>query len=381
MKSFHRILLFTILLSFPVGCSNAQTPGNVQERPDKCSFLYTGYMGFSPWPYDLTGSAVEKTYNFINQNATIISHHLDGGVPWNEALNDTDFPAHLKEDWNRRTSLSSSHLKTFLSITPLSFNRDSLAPNWGETSENQPLPSHWRSKRLNDPEVKKAFANYALRAVDHFKPDYLAIGIESNIIITKAPSMWPAYMELHRHTYKKVKQKHPSLPVFATVQYEHMRGIEDAAKPNLQKQNPAVRDLMKYSDLMGLSTYRYGSLHPNPPRPDYFKQALAFGKTIAIAESGAMSKTTRVMGMNLKSNQKIQREFIQMLLTQGRKHDFPFIINWLAIDFNDMLPKLPSEAQELAKAWVHHGMLDSAHTPKQALRVWQRNVQGNNRCL
>ena len=220
--------MITIMLSIPVGCSHAQADvkaeQNIQDIQDKsynCSLIYTGDIGFSPWPYDLTEQAVNKTYDFINNNATIIAHHLDGGVPWNEALAGSEFPSHLKQDWNRRISMTGPHLKTFLSITPLSFDRDSLALNWGETADNQPLPAKWKSKNLNDPDVKKAFTTYALMAVDHFKPEYLAIGIESNIIITKDPSMWPEYLDLHRHVYSAVKQRHPNLPVFATVQYEH----------------------------------------------------------------------------------------------------------------------------------------------------------------
>jgi len=43
-------------------------------------------MGFTPWPWDTEWAALQDTYDFINTNADIISHHIEEGVPWTEAL-------------------------------------------------------------------------------------------------------------------------------------------------------------------------------------------------------------------------------------------------------------------------------------------------------
>jgi len=196
------------------------------------------------------------------------------------------------------------------------------------------------------------------------------------MIITKAPEKWPAYLELNAHIYNGIKAKHPNLPVFSTVQYEHMRGIEGDSKPNQHLQIPAVKKLMKHSDYLALSTYRYGSVHPNPPTEDYFEPALAFKKPIAIAETGAMSETTLVMGMPLFSSEANQKEFIGMILSQAQRHNFPFVINWVPIDFNKMLSKLPKEFRGIAKAWVHTGMLDEDKDEKPAFsEVWKQHLE------
>ncbi|MCB1782825.1 MAG: hypothetical protein KDI13_02420 [Alphaproteobacteria bacterium] len=360
------------LVSF-FSCMSPSLNAQAQEN-----LSYKGEMGFTPWPYDLTDEAVEKTYDFIHKNATMISHHLDGGVPWEAALNGTEFPKHLREDWNRRLSHTAG-MKIFLSITPVNFSRDGLAADWTEKGDNQPLPPAWSKRSFNDPQAIQAYTNYILRAVEYFKPDYLAIGIEANVIISKAPQKWPAYLEMNRRVYEAVKKKYPNLPVFSTVQYEHMRGIEGESKENVKDQKPGVADLMKHSDFLALSTYKYGFIHPNKITDDYFNEALSFGKPIAIAEMGAMSQTTFVMGMPLMASKKNQKEFIEMILSQAAKHKFVFVINWVPIDFDEMLGKIPSEFASIAKAWVHTGLLDEDFDAKPAYEVWTSYLKQKRR--
>ena len=176
--------------------------------------------------------------------------------------------------------------------------------------------------------------------------------------------------------YKKIKQRHPNLPVFSTVQYEHLRGIEDVSKPNAGLQVKAVKRLMRHSDLFAISTYRYGSLHPNPPSPDYFNLARSFGRPIAIAEMGAMSKTTRVFGIPLLASDTSQSEFIAAMLENAERYKFRFVINWVPVDINAMLPKLPRDVRKIAKAWVHTGLFDKRLNPKPAFALWQRSFDG-----
>lgn len=335
-------------------------------------------MGFTPWPYDLTDEAVEKTYGFIHSNATVIAHHLDGGVPWEVALNNLEFPKPLLEDWERRKNHTGT-MKVFLSMTPVNFSRDGLASDWTEKGDNQPLPPKWAQKSFDDQEAIQAYTSYVLRTVEYFQPSYLAIGIEANVIISKAPEKWPAYLKMNQKVYEAVKQRYPNLPVFTTVQYEHLRGIEGESKENLSLQKPGVSDLMKHSDILALSTYKYGFVHPNKITDAYFNEALSYNKPLAIAEMGAMSQTTFVMGMPLFASEKNQKEFMEMILSQAEKHNFLFVVNWLAIDFDEMLDKLPKEFAGLAKAWVHTGMLDKDFERKPAYEVWVRYLQQKRR--
>ncbi|TNE29359.1 MAG: hypothetical protein EP349_06625 [Alphaproteobacteria bacterium] len=360
----YQALLFALLTFFLL-----HSPHEAQAQQQTQAHKF--YMGFTPWPYDLTDEALRETYGFINQNATIIAHHFDGGVPWEAALHKRPLPAHLLKDWEHRKKATRHGMKIFLSVTPLNFGRDGLALAWTDDGDNQPLPEMWQAKAFDDPAVVQAYTNYVQAAVRFFAPDFLAIGIESNIMISKAPEKWPAYLALNKAVYQAVKQSHPDLPVFATVQYEHLRGIEDEAKPNHGLQHDAVAALMKHADALALSTYKYGMLHPNKISADYFDEALSFKKPLAIAESGAMSETTVVVGIPLPSNKKTQTNFTAMILEQAAAHDFLFVINWVAIDFDAMIAKLPKSVRGIAKAWVHTGLLTKKKKPKPAFEVWK----------
>ncbi len=43
------------------------------------------YMGFSPWPYDVSLEAMRWTDSAIKQYGDIIEQHFEEGVPWPEA--------------------------------------------------------------------------------------------------------------------------------------------------------------------------------------------------------------------------------------------------------------------------------------------------------
>jgi len=358
------MLRLLILLSTLVTPAFAQSACENGAIPSK--------LGFSPWPPDLTIAAIERGYDFIAKNGTIIAHHLDNGIPWDAALNGTNYPQHLLDDWDYRLSQTQADMDIFLSISPMSDDRSSLAPYWGDGGGNLPLPANWQGRTFDDPDVIAAFTNYALAAVERFQPEYMAIGIESNNLISNAPERWPAYLRLNAAVYGAVKAKHPNLPVFSTVQYEHLRGIEDDSMANAALQIPAVTELMRHSDMLVLSTYRYGFLHPNPPTPEYFDIAQSFGKPIAIGESGAMSKTIFLGAMPLPASKSSQLEFVDMILQNAETLNFAFVINWVNIDFDGTLNALPKEVRAFAKPWVYTGLETFAGKPKPALAIWRK---------
>ena len=339
---------------------------------------HTTLMGFTPWPPDLTENAVIRVYKFIDKHANLIAHHFDNGVPWNQALANAPFPGPVEEDWSTRRQLTPRRMPVYLALTPLNEDRDGLAPAWTEQGDNQPLPGKWARRRLNSKRVKKAYLTYVRRAIAYFRPRYLAIGIESNILISKAPQLWDDYLELNAYVYSALKLDYPDLPIFATVQYEHLRGIDDDAKRNLRYQVPGVRQLMRHSDLMALSTYRFGVIHPNPMTPDYFDVAESFGRPVAVAESGDISKTVHVFGLKLKANEADQKAFISGLLAHATAHGYPFVINWLAIDFDPLLKRLPKPVREVATIFVHTGLQRTGGKDKPALAVWGAYLQASS---
>lgn len=355
-RLFQQFSTFALVLAFAAAA--------LAQSPHKTA------LGFTPWPVDFNRAGLERTYRFINKHSNLIAHHFDGGIPWDEALNGTQLPMHLRNDWAYRRANTPQPFKVFVAITPLNFGRDGLALAWTSKGDNKKLNRFWRKKNLNDPQVKTAYLNYARQVIAHFQPDYLAIGIEANLIISNNPGVWNDYLDLHAHVYRALKREHPSLQIFSTIQYEHLRGIEDDAKPNLKFQRPAVAALMRHSDLLALSTYRYGQVHPNPMTKSYFNEAKSFGKRIAIAESGALSKGVKIYGVKLPASEAEQKAFVSGLLQHATNNRFAFVVNWVAVDFDPGLKRLPRAVREIAKAWVYTGLQSSDGKDKPALAVW-----------
>ncbi|RMD90922.1 MAG: hypothetical protein D6807_00790 [Alphaproteobacteria bacterium] len=376
--------LLCSLLVFPASAApvplprDAGSPATMQANPNDLPRTvqpHQSALGITPWPVDMTEAAVLAAYEFVSRHATLIVHQFDNGVPWKEALADRPFPRPVEEEWETRRQLTPEGMPVFLALTPLDMDRSGLAPFWDARGDGQPLDREWSRKRLDDPDVKAAYLNYVRRAVARFHPRFLAIGVESNILISKAPEKWSSYLALNAHVYKAIKREHPGLPVFATIQYEHLRGIDDDAKPNLARQEPGVRALLAHSDLMALSTYRFGIYHPNPMRPDYFSYAESFGRPVAIAEMGALSAPIHVFGMDLDANEQDQANFIAGALSHATKAGYPFVVNWVGQDFGPLVQRLPPEIRDLAALFAHMGLATADGRPKPALAVWDAYVR------
>lgn len=249
-------------------------------------------------------------------------------------------------------------------------DRKALAPYWGE-KDNQPLPTGWATHALNSPEVKQAFLNFALRAVDAMKPDYLAIGIESNVLLSHDAAKWRQLKDLHRETYQAVKKKHPGLPVFFTTEVLHYKKLAKEARGSSQESE--VADLMRYSDLFAMSIYPHMSYDvPRPIPADFLDFAKAFHKPIAVSESGMTSRNVELKAfkITLHGSETDQKQFTELLLRVAARNQYEFVINFATTDFEKLCARLPAPVDDLARIWADTGMQTGEQIPKPALGIW-----------
>ena len=338
------------------------------------------YMGFTRWPPEATLDGIQRMNQFIASHADLTAIHFDGGIPWPEALTDGDYPPAVLNDWKgARDAIPPGH-KLYIAITPLDGSRAALAKYWG-TATDQPLPQPWDGYKLNGPEVKQAYLNFARRVIEYFHPDYFAIGIEVNIAQVKSAEVWNAYKELHQYIYEDLKKDYPNLPIFATFSNSHMNGLDGG---NRVVQKAEIAKLLKYSDLFGLSVYPYGpDYHNGNDDPalisnDLFETALSFGKPVVVAESGMPSADFSAFGMNLKFTPQYQQQWIQFLMKKAQQDRFLFVVNWSSIDFDKLLKDFPTaETRELALFWVYTGLQRSDSCSKKALATWDAYLRLN----
>ncbi|MEM9954529.1 MAG: hypothetical protein AAF846_23170, partial [Chloroflexota bacterium] len=168
-----RLLFFFIIGSlFIIWFVNIDAP-QAQDNIEHRSF----YMGMSPFPYDLTQSAQNYTYRQIDQHGDMVLHHMDTGIPWQEALDGSLYHAEVLQNIQQRIENRRPDQQVYLSITPNSSERNQLAGYWAE-NENMPLPSPWQGRTFDHPDVIQAFLNHARYMIDAFNPDYFAYAIE-----------------------------------------------------------------------------------------------------------------------------------------------------------------------------------------------------------
>ena len=197
------------------GCSRATIEPSNPEHEFAQEESRSYFMGFTPFPWDISLEAVTETNRFIVENGNIVSHHLEQGVPWTEALENKPFHPRMMDDWEGRRKVSANS-KVFLSVTPLNGGRSGMSLYRGE-DEEMPIPNLFKDKALNDPIIKKAYLNYCRSAAEFFQPDYFAIGIEVNELFHNSRQMWNPFLELYMDTYAELKKDYPDLPIFATV--------------------------------------------------------------------------------------------------------------------------------------------------------------------
>lgn len=342
-----------------------QTP-MVKERPF--------FMGFTPFPWDITPAAVKSTYEGIIANGDIICHHLDNGVPWTEALEDKPFSAHIRDDWKTRKDGTPKDFKVFVAVTPLDTFRKGMALYHGE-KENMPLPKSFKDKSFDDPDVMKAYLNYCHRVVKYFKPDYLAIGIEVNELIHNSPDQWPGFVKLYKHVYRELKKDHPGMPVFATFT---LHGMLQEDQSDIEIQRKKVKEFLTQVDLVGISFYPFIKTLGEPDRPieafDWIRKFVG-DRPIAIAETGFPAERTRLedFKVNLPGSPKGQAMYIETLLSAACRDRYRFVIAFLYRDYDALWEKIKSSMSgDWAAAWRDCGLVDGEGKRRRAYEVWRR---------
>ena len=305
--------------------------------------------------------------NYAYAHSDIVSVTFIGGIPWAEALDNKTYPADVQENLKYRPPAGK---KLFLSISPLDKDRRGLAPYWGET-DNQPLPPPWNREALNSPRVKRAYVNFVLRAVEAMRPDFLAIGVEANMLLSRNPERWRQYKELHSETYRAIKNLHKGLPVFFTTDVIHYKRLVRDAKGSEQEKE--VMDLMRFSDLFAMTVYPHMSLEvPRPVPANFLDFAPRFKRPVAVAESGMSSQDVDMRSYStlLRGSDTDQYQFTELLLKTAARDYYEFVINFASTDSDRLVARLQPPLDDLARIWAYTGMQTSDQRPKPASAVW-----------
>lgn len=338
-------------------------------------------LGMVPFP-PVLNTGWDAAYQFIQDHGDAVALYFQDGVPWPQALQSSDmrtYPPSLQSVWDFNRTMRDGYLQgrpLIVAFNPLDTTYRELSSLWADYPR-QPLPEPWATFAFDHPNVKQACLNYCIALVEYYQPTFLAIGVETNILLARLPGQWSAYLKLHEFLYGELKRRYPSLYVFASIQYEHMLGLHiDSAQLAEQVKGfyPDVlraeaRRLMRSSDLVALSTYPF-MVADAPLGPDWFQPAIdiaiELGKPIAIEQTGYTSKDV-VSPFNtvLPGSELLQAQFLWQVLIAALQYRFAFVINFIPIDYGTNFG-----TSFEALTWANTGLRNTDGTDKFALRIW-----------
>ena len=333
-------------------------------------------LGFTPWPYDATPTAINFVYSEAAQRGDFIAHHLDAGIPWEEALNGAAYAAGVETEIGARLANTPADMRTYLAVSPLNGARDGLAEYWGSAA-NQPLPSPWDTLGLDDPDVIAAYTNFAADLIQRFDPDYFNLGIEVSELAVNDPAEFDRLVVFTEAVSNSLRAQFPDLQLMISVALKSP--ASNAAATILAE----VPRLVPYVDVVGISVYPYIFFdHADRGDPanlpaDWLVQiaAIAGSKAIAIAETGWAAEDVNIpaFGVDIVSSADLQNAYMNTLFDAAELLDAQFIV-WFALVDYDALWNGPLQQDPVARIWRDIGLYDENLNPRPALDTWQSKL-------
>ncbi len=374
---YNRIAHYVLPILISIAILSLSCDGVTETVPSR-----PYYLGFTPWPYDITEGAVEETYRNIGIHADLICHHLDGGVPWPEALSGEPYHPNVLRDIEFRLNHTPVGHKVYLSVGMLNQDRHSLAGYWAEEGNGE-LPQEWQDKTFDDPDVITAYTNFCRYMIDTFDPDYFAYGIEVNANFTPSDPDFPKLLTLISDVYATLKDEYPSLPIFLSL-------ITINSGKDPAEFYAVTKQLVDYSDYIAVSTYPFWEFVPGvtgDSDPDKVVAAdwlsamadLDPSKPFAVAETGYIAEDLILndYGVNIEGTEEWQARYVEILFDECDRLDARFIVWFFIRDYDQFWEYFEGEGfDEFLKVWRDTGLIDGEGKPRKSLKVWDAELAG-----
>ncbi len=355
--------IFFLLISFSFSCKKTE-----DLTPKSRSF----YIGFQPWEHDLGHSATIHAYDNIKIYGDIISTQLDDGIPWEQALNGTEFPTDVMANLNERKSLTPSSAKVFLSLMPLSEGRNDIAAYWGQ--ENEVIKQEWEAKNFTDSTVITAYLNYCRRMIDFFDPDYFCYAVEANASFSETDIVYQDFLPFCDTVYSTLKAEYPNLPIMLSLVTNFLGG---------EIVYGTTEQLLQYSDYVAISSYPYllpnasnGNANPQKIPSNWFSRManLAPNKPVCVTETAYIAENLKVSAyfIDLVGREEWQAEYVQQLFTEMNNLDAEFIIWFTARDYDYAGKKLEGIVDPAFYVWMDTGILDGDGKERPSAKIWKQ---------
>lgn len=383
------LLLIALAVCLSAGCGGGGGGSDNTTVSPTVTPARSYAMGFTPFPYDVDpltiSTVVDDVYARLTNDADLVAHHFDGGIPWNAALTDSyPYDANIMGDWSLRKGKTPANHKVYVSVTPISLARTGLAL-LRDTANDMPLVSpfdtHAANGDFDHADVKTAYLNYCKRVIQFFNPDYLAIGIEVTLLRKNTDSAtWLKYSALNEFVYTSLKALYPDLPIFVSVSpIEMVSGyplglpLEFSGDPAGYEasQRAALADVMAASDYYAISLYPYLTAFNNTPYPADFLDTLfsLSTKPLAIAETGMLAESITAFSTLFAGTTTLQDNYMSDLLDKAQARNAEFI-TWFILQDYDQLCSFFGGCSDADIVWRDSGLYDGFGNIRPAYTRW-----------
>ncbi|MCW8876256.1 MAG: hypothetical protein OQJ89_14290 [Kangiellaceae bacterium] len=350
-------------------CGGSDTQQEVTDPQDPTRSFK---MGFTPWLYEASSEAQNVTYSRLAQHGDVIKHHLMSGIPWQEALDGSDYHANVEAEINGRLSRTPNNMDVFLAIDSLNTERDDLAPYWGETP-NMPMPGEWANRSWSSPQVISAYVNYSLDMINRFQPTHFEYGTEISELILNDPAGYAEYIIFATSVYTAIKAIHPDLNLVTSI------AIKSPGTSEMDLINAAIGEVLEFTDVVGISAYPYvffnheGKGDPANLPTNWLTQVnqVVAEKPLLISETGWIGEnlTIEEFSVAIQSDPDKQSAYVQRVLESAQALDAQMVIWWTVSDF-DILWQDTLAQDPTAKIWKDIGLYNEGQQARVGLGVW-----------
>ena len=380
-----RIILLVLPVAVLAACGggsgggvpqDTQSPPAPPPAPEPPPVTRSFDMGFTTWPYDATVEAV----NFVNTETSargdFVAHHLDGGIPWQAALDGVAYDPAVEAEIQSRLDNTPANQRLYLAVSPFNGGRDGLADNWGAAT-NEPLTAPWDTRDFDSPEVITAYTNFASDLIARFEPNYFNLGIEASELLVNDLAQYDRYVTFATEVSNALRAEFPNLELMISV------GLKSPGSPRAATIEANIGPLIDLVDVVGVSVYPYVFFdHADKGDPANLPsnwlsqiQDIAGGKPVAIAETAWIAERLEIptFSVDVTASENDQANYMLELFAEAEALDAEFIVWWALVDFDALWAGALGE-DPVARIWRDTGLFDESLNPRPALDAWQEQL-------
>jgi hypothetical protein len=188
--------------------------------------------------------------------------------------------------------------------------------------------------------TKQSYKESAARFAEKYKPAYLGIGIEVNVLYEKSPNDFDDFVQFYPEVYDAVKAKSPNTRVFTIFQLEKMKGMNGGLFGGKNDQNKTqwlLLNKFQKSDIIAFTTYP-GLVYGNPSEipSNYYSEIRNYtSKPIVFTEIGWHSVASPD---GWESSEAEQAEFVTVFFNLTNSLNSEFVVWSFMYDPNTIEP-------------------------------------------